>query len=56
MESSMFIVMLYNGLGVRYCRNTNIVAEIFGLYKPRDFAGVVAEWQANHGMNTTSHI
>lgn len=51
-----YVYMLYHDLGVRTRRKANIFAEIFGVYQPRDFAGVVAEWQANHGMNTISHV
>ena len=36
--------MLYRDVGVDSRRKPNIIAEIFGLYTPRDFKGVVDEW------------
>ena len=36
--------LLYRDLGVNSQRKGNVFAEVFGLYRPRDFRGVVDEW------------
>ncbi|CAG8948533.1 unnamed protein product [Penicillium salamii] len=41
-----YVDMLYRDLGINPRRKPNVVAETCGLYQPRDFRGVVCEWQA----------
>jgi len=41
-----YIDVLYRDLGVNSRRKGNCIAELFGLYTPRDFKGVVQEFLA----------
>ncbi|KAH9209073.1 hypothetical protein DL95DRAFT_478510, partial [Leptodontidium sp. 2 PMI_412] len=44
-----YVSMLYRDLGVNSKRKGGWIVETFGLYKPRDFRGVVEEWLEKEG-------
>ncbi|KAF2837927.1 FAD/NAD(P)-binding domain-containing protein [Patellaria atrata CBS 101060] len=39
-----YVDLLYRDLGINTRRKSNILAELFGQYQPRDYQGVVDEW------------
>ncbi|KNG90321.1 hypothetical protein ANOM_001445 [Aspergillus nomiae NRRL 13137] len=51
-----YVDMLYRDLGVNPHRKANMVAEICGLYQPRDFQGVVSEWLASRGVKDIENV
>jgi hypothetical protein len=47
-EGLPYIDMLLRDLGLKHIRKRSWFAELTEPYAPRDFAGLVEEWQAAH--------
>jgi dimethylaniline monooxygenase (N-oxide forming) len=46
-----YVSVLYDDLGINSKRKSNPFAELFGLYKPNDFKGVVDEWMEDQSRS-----